>query len=214
MKHSPLLILILALAAAASAANVIFPPGSGVMNVKDYGAKGDGITDDTGAFRKALKAVQMHFQIIYVPNGTYLVTDTISWGAWITLQGQNRGQTIIRLKDNCPGYADPARPKPVMHAAMPGNKYGNDSWANAAFDNYVLNLTIDTGKGNPGAVALRYTTHNQGVVEEVSLRSGDGKGVMGLDLRTGASTSVWITAASRRSSMWAATGRIRWPCWP
>ena len=38
-------------------------------NVKDYGAKGDGITLDTEAFQKAIDAGGM----VYVPEGEYIV---------------------------------------------------------------------------------------------------------------------------------------------
>ncbi len=39
-------------------------------SVKDYGAKGDGITDDTGAFRRAL----MQEGEVTVPDGMYVIT--------------------------------------------------------------------------------------------------------------------------------------------
>lgn len=40
-----------------------------MKNVKDYGAKGDGITLDTEAFQKAIDAGGM----VYVPEGEYIV---------------------------------------------------------------------------------------------------------------------------------------------
>ena len=167
---------------AARAGNIEYPEGAGHFNVRDFGAAGDGVTDDTAAFTKAIQAVKMHFQVIYVPDGTYLVSDRIAWGNWVTLQGQSRTGTVIRLKDNCSGYGDPRKPKAVVVTGARGPFYGNDSRANAAFSNYVRNLTVDTGKGNAGAVAVRFTTHNHGVVEQVTIRSGDGAGAVGLDL--------------------------------
>lgn len=41
-------------------------------NVKEYGAKGDGVTDDTEAFNNALNSGNTN---IYVPSGTYKVTE-------------------------------------------------------------------------------------------------------------------------------------------
>lgn len=171
-----------AAALAPSAAARRYPEGAGHFNVRDFGASGDGRTDDTAAFAKAIEAVKMHFQVIYVPNGTYLVSDRIAWGNWITLQGQSREHTIIKLKDKCPGYTDPGKPKAVVVTGARGPYYGGDSRANAAFSNYVRNLTVDTGRGNPGAVGIRFTTHNHGVVEQVTIRSSDGAGQVGLDL--------------------------------
>ena len=47
-----------------------------MISVKDFGAVGDGVTDDTAAFTAALAA----YDNILVPAGTYIVTDTITVG--------------------------------------------------------------------------------------------------------------------------------------
>ena len=166
--------------AGSMAHSVVYPEGSGQFNVRDFGATGDGETDDTAAFAKAIEAVDTHFQVIYVPDGTYLVSDRIAWGNWITLQGQSRDGTVIKLKDDCPGYD--GEPKGVVVTGARGPYYGRDARCNAAFSNYVRNLTIDVGRGNPGAVGVRFTTHNHGVVEDVTLRAGEGAGKVGIDL--------------------------------
>jgi len=46
-----------------------------VINVKDFGAVGDGITDDTQAIQDAINGADGYS--IYVPPGNYLITDTI-----------------------------------------------------------------------------------------------------------------------------------------
>jgi 3D (Asp-Asp-Asp) domain-containing protein len=170
-----------ALSLAAADAPYLLPKDGGQVNVRDFGAKGDGRSDDTAAFTKAIKDEADGYRCIYVPKGVYLISDTIGWRCRRTLVGESRDGVVIKLKDGCAGYSDPAKPKPVVQTAMEG-RYGNDSRANAAFDNYLINLTIDSGKRNPGAIALAHTTHNMGVVENVLVRSGDGAGAVGIDL--------------------------------
>ena len=44
------------------------------FNVKDYGAKGDGVTDDTMAIRKAVADLNKKGGTLYFPKGTYIVS--------------------------------------------------------------------------------------------------------------------------------------------
>lgn len=50
------------------------------INVKDFGATGDGATADTQAFTNAeAERVAKSFNTVYVPSGTYLVSSAPSW---------------------------------------------------------------------------------------------------------------------------------------
>ncbi len=166
----------------ARSADLIFPKDSGVVNVRDFGARGDGLRDDTAAIQKALDAFPNGGRIIYLPAGTYKITDTLKWphgtvGGWeeknTILQGQAREKTILKIPDACPGFDDPMAPKATIWTGQaPAQR----------FRNAVRDLTIDTGKKNPGAIGLRFMANNQGCVRDVTIRSGDGKGQVGLDL--------------------------------
>lgn len=48
-----------------------------VVNVAEYGARGDGTHDDTQAFHAAVEAAAQQRKNIYVPIGTYSVSETI-----------------------------------------------------------------------------------------------------------------------------------------
>jgi len=78
------------------------------INVKDYGAVGDGTTDDTAAFNLAIAALTAPTPnsafggpisnpaggTILIPNGTYKITSTLTVNTGITLKGytvNNRG---------------------------------------------------------------------------------------------------------------------------
>lgn len=68
------------------------PTASPAVNVKDYGAKGDGSSDDTSAIMAALRAVAAKGGgLAYVPDGTYRVTQiTIPDGVSVAGEGPGR----------------------------------------------------------------------------------------------------------------------------
>ena len=57
---------------------VIIPVAESYFNVKDYGAKGDGTTDDAAAIQAAVNAAQKGRGVLYFPEGDYLVGTTIT----------------------------------------------------------------------------------------------------------------------------------------
>ncbi|MEB3280505.1 MAG: glycosyl hydrolase family 28-related protein [Lyngbya sp.] len=161
--------------------SLALPPESGYINVKDFGAKGDGQTDDTEAFKSVFGRGKSDeggsIRAIYIPNGVYLVSDTIAWGdkkkeVW----GESRAGVIIKLKDNCPGFQDIKHPKKVLQI-----EYGHGG---QNFFQRIRNLTIDVGIGNPGAIGMGYHTNNSGGVYQVTIRSSDPQkqGLIGLSL--------------------------------
>jgi hypothetical protein len=44
-------------------------------------------------------------------------------------------------------------------------------------------MTIDTGKGNPAAIGLDFCGANNSGIHNVTITSGDGQGVAGIDIR-------------------------------
>lgn len=68
------------------------------VSVKDFGAKGDGFTDDTYAIQSAINYVQdMGGGIVRVPVGVYLVGNVTIYGD-ISLEGESRTESIIKAK--------------------------------------------------------------------------------------------------------------------
>ena len=71
---------------------------TGIYNVRDYGAVGDGVTDDTAAFQAAITAATAG-GVIYAPAGDYKITANlnITWPKLCVLRGD--GSKLTRLLD-------------------------------------------------------------------------------------------------------------------
>src|SRR5581483_640932 len=69
--------------------------GSLVVNVQDYGATGNGITDDATAIQAAVAAVTGTGGTVYFPPGTYKVGTAIVPASNVALIGSGVGSAII-----------------------------------------------------------------------------------------------------------------------
>lgn len=68
-----------------------------VTNVKDYGARGNGVTDDTAAIRRALAAaVKAGGGAVFLPAGRYVISERISiTNSSIVLRGAGPDATVL-----------------------------------------------------------------------------------------------------------------------
>jgi len=67
-----------------------------VYNVKAYGAKVDGSTDDSDAWDDAFAAARASGGVVYQPAGTSVITRTIYKPGNVTLRGEGRGASVLR----------------------------------------------------------------------------------------------------------------------
>lgn len=186
------------LAAPAHAENIVFPAGAGVLKVTSapYNAVPNDSGDDTAAIQAALTAANRTGRVVYLPNGTYIVSDTLKWshgdlsynegwGGYAQMQGQSRAGTIIKLKSNCAGFTSAATRKPVIKTASEDGQgdYSNGE-GNQAFENHIRNLTVDVGSGNLGAIGIFYQASNVAALRDVTIKSSDAtkRGAIGLAL--------------------------------
>ena len=62
------------------------------VNVKDFGAKGDGVSDDTQAFNDAIAYIELHHNAntLYIPRGEYIISETLQIPSGLHLKGAGR----------------------------------------------------------------------------------------------------------------------------
>ena len=115
--------------ASCSAASGGNPTADGLVCVKDYGAVGNGTTDDTAAIQSAIEqninenAGIGNRKTIYFPDGTYRLSGLSGnirgclerrqtdgeWRAGLRLQGESEAGTILKLDNNV--FTNPAAPR-------------------------------------------------------------------------------------------------------
>lgn len=188
MRFIPLLISIFSLS---FSAEITFPPGA-VVNMREEGLRGDG-SDQTDLFEKILIRYVGSYHHLYFPDGEYVISRTLEWRdskrdpqSGLTLIGQSREGTVIRLSDSAAGFRGAGLEGKPMLLMFSQKVFSNDGIENSAFRNSLRNLTLDVGMGNPGAVAVDYLCNNIGGIQDVTVRSRDpAGGLIGLRIDRG-----------------------------
>ncbi|KAK6210577.1 hypothetical protein LQW54_006060 [Pestalotiopsis sp. IQ-011] len=125
-------------------------------NVKDYGAKGDGVTDDTAAINAAITAGGNRCgkgcasttetpAIVYFPAGTYIISSSIIPYYFTQLYGDPTSRPVLKATAGFSGFG-----------LIDGNPYWTSdlNWVSVnVFYRQVRNFVIDTTNIAPGTAA-------------------------------------------------------------
>jgi hypothetical protein len=108
------------------------------------------------------------------------------------LAGESETSTIIKLADKAPGFGDANAPRGVIMTTAKlldgsptsgGKDYTHKGEGNDAYENFVENLTVDVGAGNPGAVGIDYLANNIGAIRDVRVIAPTGEGAIGIAMQ-------------------------------
>ncbi|AHF90219.1 hypothetical protein OPIT5_08415 [Opitutaceae bacterium TAV5] len=71
------------------------PPEGTYLDVRDNGAKGDGVTDDTGAIAATIAAARLQNKIVWIPAGTWIQTQRLTLDGPVIVRGAGMWHTRI-----------------------------------------------------------------------------------------------------------------------
>ncbi|MDF7825927.1 glycosyl hydrolase family 28-related protein [Pontiellaceae bacterium B12227] len=159
------------------------------LNIKEFGARGDGVTDDTPALQAAIKAAKETGGTIYFPNGTYCI-HPVKVPSHIALRGDSNWAYENK------GKKDPDFEGRTTLKALSGN-------ARALLDCYdargtrIIGLTLDgskLGKSMHGIYARHTGCELHIVIEDCRINHFTGSGIR--------LEKAWVFAIRRCLVMW------------
>lgn len=127
------------------------------INIHELGAKGDGLTDDTKIFQDAIEK----YPNIYVPQGWYIVSQTLTLKPNTCLIGLNPISTQIKLLESTPAFSGFGAPKPLIEAPQGGT-------------NILTGIGINTGAYNYRAVGCKWMAGKESYMNDVKFVGGHG----------------------------------------
>jgi hypothetical protein len=150
-------------------------PPTALINVRDLGARGNGVEDDTAALRQALvKAGEAGGGIVHLPPGRYVISAMLWVPSGVTLQGAGRANSIIAVSESRPMRFDLPQ---QIERAMPGHwvhppKERNEGVMLWVRDHAsVTDLGLESG---PGVWLGVLAAHTSATIKRCNLRILDG----------------------------------------
>ncbi len=133
------------------------PDMAGWVNLKTVGAKGDGLTDDTKAIQEAIDK----YPTLYVPQGSYRISETIRLKPNTVLIGLHPMGTNFVLAEDAPSFGSFGGPKPMVEAPQGGT-------------NIITGIGLYTAENNYRAVACKWMAGEKSMFDDVKLIGGHG----------------------------------------
>lgn len=133
------------------------PAMSQWINLKSLGAKGDGVTDDTKAIQSAID----QYQTIYVPQGSYRISETLRLQPSTVLIGLHPMATNFTLIENSPFFGSFGSPEALIETPSGGT-------------NIISGIGLYTAQNNFRAVACKWMAGEKSMINDVKFIGGHG----------------------------------------
>jgi hypothetical protein len=169
-------------------------PRAVYLDGSEFGARGDGVTDDSAAMQAALdkaESTTAHEGILFVPTGRYRLTRTIYVWPGVRVIGYGAERPVFVLGAATPGFQKDIgvmvmfagwTPKEQAERGRvpfspPGTVPPNNTIADAhpsTFYSAMSNIDFEIGEGNPAAVAMRFHAAQHAFLSHMNFHIGSG----------------------------------------
>ena len=169
-----------------------------------YNADPTGKADSTEAIQRAVDDARWQCRAVFFRAGIFLVSDTIWCrqgvlknrhkertkdpearsmglggavrGLPCALFGSRRGakRPMIRLAPNSPGFQDPKKAKPVVRFWRGAVGNPDKEQTNASFEQMFVNIDIEIGSGNGGAIGIHHQAAQGSGVQDCTVDATHG----------------------------------------
>jgi hypothetical protein len=126
-------------------------------NIRDLGAKGNGVTDDTKVFQDAIDK----YDNLYIPQGWYVISSTLRMKPKTTLIGLHPMGTQLMITESSPSFSGFGSPVAILESSSNGT-------------NVINGIGLNTNTYNYRAVALKWMAGAGSLVNDVKFIGGHG----------------------------------------
>lgn len=129
-------------------------------NVLEYGAKGDGVTDDTSSIQKLIDSIPNGYNAtIYFPSGTYIIDGISISNGSIYLKGESQTSTIIKSYSNSFAISFKSHDSEIIY----GNGASNFTIINNSVNSKISYLYLENiGQADFNNIILK-NTNKEGI---------------------------------------------------
>jgi sugar lactone lactonase YvrE len=169
-------------------------PKAAYLDAQEFGAHGDGQTDDSAAIQAAIDKAETNARegIVFVPSGRYRLTHTIYVWPGVRVFGYGPTRPIFFLAENTPGFQSGVgvmvifsglAPGDLLRAGSriafppPGSVPPSDKVADAnpnTFYSAMSNIDFEIGEGNPAAIGIRFHVAQHSYLSHMDFHIGSG----------------------------------------
>ncbi len=146
----------------------------------DFEIHADGVEDDSRAIQKAIDRVAetTSYGIVFIPEGTYRVAETIHLWRGVRLIGYGEKRPVFLLAENTPGFGGEGEKYMLRFCHKPEGDGSIQDARNTSYASGIRNIDFKIEGGNPGAIAIRYHIPQLCSLENMRFDIGGGKGAV------------------------------------